>query len=216
MSISQEIRDAIRAARDAAATRPGDPFREVLDQVAVGLTDESVEARLASGPGGRWTLWLSPAYRPGKATPVLTVVIGPSHTEVLLQPNQSAANPEELAEILKRFVTTPDFLESLAAIAEVANQPVEGFLRVVPRSVSRDDLMVEVSPDQQKDIAGKLGQDITLSLRISDFPGAGTFKPDAAYKVLEAAGFSVSLSSVTRHDKGELRLIGHVARTVSP
>jgi hypothetical protein len=143
------------------------------------------------------------------------VVIGPSHAEVLLQPKQSAATPEELAEILKRFVTTPDFLESLAAIAELANQPVEGFLRVVPRSVSRDDLMVEVSPDQQKDIASRLGQDITLTLRISDFPGAGTFKPDATYKVLEAAGFSVSLSSVTRHDKGEWRLIGHVARTAS-
>lgn len=215
MSVSQEIRDAVRAAREAAVTQPGDPFKEVLDQVAIGLTDEFVEARFSSGPGGRWTLWLSPAYRPGRASPVLTVLIGHSNAEVLLQPKQSAATPEELAKILKRFVTMPEFIESLAAIAELVSQPVEGFLRVVPQSVSRDDLMVEVSPDQQKDIASGLGQDITISLCISGFPGAGTFKPDVTYKVLEAAGFSVSLSGVTLHDKGKLRLVGRVTRPAS-
>jgi hypothetical protein len=216
MSISQEIRDAIRAARTAAETRPDDPFKKVLDEVAVGLTDESVEARFTSGQGGRWTLWLSPVHRPGRPSAMLTVVIGPSGAEVLLQPKRSAAKPEELAEILKGFVTTPNFLESMAAIAELANQPVEGFLRVAPRTVSRDDLMLEVTPDQQRSIAGSVGSDITLSLRISDFPGAGTFKPEAGYRVLEAAGFSVTLAKdgVSQHDKGELRLIGRVGLTV--
>lgn len=215
MSISQEIRDAVRAARDAAETRPGDPFKQVLEEVAVGLSDESIEARLTSGSGGRWTLWLSPAHRPGRAAAMVTVVISSSGAEVLLHPKRTAAKPEELAEILKGLVTTPDFLESMAAIGALAQQPVEGFLRLSPRTVSREDLMVEVSPSQQSYIAENLGRDISLRLRIADLPGAGAFKPGARYKVLESGGFSITVSAdVTPHDSAELEIIGRVGLTV--
>jgi hypothetical protein len=75
MPIADEIREAVQAAKAASVTPPDNPFKRVLDEVAKGLTDESVEARFTSGPGGRWTLWLSPAHRPGRASAMVTVVI---------------------------------------------------------------------------------------------------------------------------------------------
>lgn len=217
MSISQQIRDAIRAARNKAKVPPGDPFKQVLDEVVAGLTDECVEARLTSGPGGRWTLWLSPAHRPGRAVAVLTVVLTASGAEVLLDPQRSATTPTELAEILKRFVTEPEFLETLEVLGELASQPVEGFLRVTPRTVSRDDVMVEISPAQQGEIARSVGTDIKLDVPVSSFPGAGTFSPGVKYTVLESGGFSISLSrDVTQSENGTLTLMGHVERVIPP
>ncbi|KYF48027.1 hypothetical protein BE08_19970 [Sorangium cellulosum] len=213
MSISQQIRDAIRAARTKAKVQPGDPFKQVLDEVVAGLTDELVEARLTSGPGGRWTLWLSPAHRPARAVAILTVVLTASGAEVLLDPKRSATTPDELAEILKRFVTEPEFLETLEVLGELASEPVEGFLRVTPRTVSRDDIMVEVSPALQGEIARAVGSDIKLDVAVSSFPGAGKFAPGVKYTVLESGGFSISLShDVTQSENGTLTLIGHVER----
>lgn len=215
MSIVQEIRDAVREARAASNTRPNDPFKAVLDQVAEGLSDESVEAGLTASPGGRWTLWLAPAFRPGKSTAMLDVIISATHAEVLLQRKLRAATPKRLAEILKKLVTTPEFLYSLAEIAELARQPVEGFLRVKTQSVSRDDLMVIISADQQRrEIADRLGQETSLTLQIADVSGAGTFKPDAPYKVLEAAGFAIWLSRPPRLVSNELHVTGRVELTV--
>jgi hypothetical protein len=148
---------------------------------------------------------------------MVTVVIGPAGAEVLLQPKRSAAEPAELAEILKGFVTMPEVLESLQAIADLVGQPVEGFLRVAPRTVTRDDLMLEVSPQEQRDIAEHAGADISLNLRVSDFPGAGKFKTEAAYRVLESAGYTVTLSEpVTKDEAGLLRITGRVQRTAQP
>lgn len=217
MPIADEIREAVQAAKAASVTPPDNPFRRILDEVAEGLTDESVKAQFTSGPGGRWTLWLSPAHRPGRAFPMVSVVISPTGAEVLLQPKRQAAKPAELAEILKGFVTMPEFLESLQVTADLVGQPVEGFLRVAPRTVTRDDLMLEVTPQQQRDIAEHAGADIELGLRVSNFPGAGKFKTEAAYKVLESAGYTVTLSEpVTKDEAGLLRITGRVQRTASP
>jgi hypothetical protein len=215
MPIADEIKEAIRAARAASTTPPGDPFKGVLDEVAVGLTDESVEARWAPGLGGRWTLWISPAYRPGRALPMLTVVIASARADVLLEPKQSADRPEELARILKGFVVKPEVLDSLEVQANLAGQPVEGFLRLAPKTVSREDLMLEVTPPQQREIAEHDGREITLRLRVSSFPGAGKLSTEATYQVLESAGYAVTLSGPVTQDAGLVSITGHVQRTAS-
>lgn len=210
-SRAREIREAVRAAQAASATRPDDPFKQVLDDVALGLTDEAVEARLTSGPGGRWTLWLAPAHRPGRAVAMLSVVISARGADVLLNPKQVATTPEQLADILRTHVTTPAFLESLQEISELAAQPVEGFLRMAPRTVSREDLMLEVPPEVQREIAQSVDKDVSIRLRIADFPGAGTFMAGTRYKVLESAGFSVTLSKeVAQAEDGSLQIVGRV------
>lgn len=147
---------------------------------------------------------------------MITVVIGPAGAEVLLQPKQRAAKPEELVKILKGFVTMPEVLETLQVISDLVEQPVEGFLRVEPRTmtVSRDDLLLEVPPEQQREIAKHADKDISLDLRIADFPGSGKFKPEAGYQVLESAGYTVKLSGpVTKTEAGLLRITGRVQRT---
>lgn len=215
MSIAQEIKDAIRVARAASETKQDDPFKRILDQVAEGLTDEAVEARFTPAPAGRWTLVLAPAHRPANAYPMVSVVLTPGRAEVLLDSKQVARTPEELLDILKNFVTTPELLESLKEVASLTNLPVEGYLRVEPKTVSREDLRLEVSPSQQRDdIAKRVGSATTLQLRITDSRGPGTFKPER-YKVLESAGFTVTLVGPppVARPNGLIEFSGCVSRT---
>jgi hypothetical protein len=213
MAIAEEIREAIKAAKAAYLTPTDNPFKTVLDEVAEGLTDESVEARFTPSPGSRWTLWVSPAYQPGRATPMLTLVIGHGVAEVLLDPKRSAANAAELTEILKGFVTTPEVLESLQSIADLTTLPVDGFLRVARQTVTRDDLMLEVSPEQQRQIGANIGKNVELNLQTSDLPGAGSFKSSASYEVMESAGYTIVLSEPVTMGDGRLRIVGRVERT---
>ena len=180
MSISQEIREAVQAARAASETPQGNPFKRVLEEVAQGLTDGPVEAGLRAAPGGRWTLWIAPVHRPGRAAAMLDVVISPGGAEVRLDHGQIARTPEELTTILKTFVTDSPFLETLQEIGEMSKLPVEGFLRMVPRTVSREDVMLEVPPEAQRQIAEGVGGEVSLALRIANFRGAGTFQRDGA------------------------------------
>jgi hypothetical protein len=213
MSISEEIREAIRAAKATPEASAGDPFKRILDEVAKGLSDGSVEARVVGAPGGRWTIWVSPAHRPGVSFSMPSVVLSAGKAEVIGQPRQTAATPAELADLLKGFVTTPTFLASLQEFAELASQPVEGFLRVEAKTVSRDDLLLEVAPEVQRQIAESVGRELTLQLPLAKLPFAGTFKRDVPYKVLEAAGYSVTLErDVALEANGTLRIVGRVRR----
>ena len=214
MPISDEIRAAIRAAPHAAQPAGTDPFNEVIAQGAEGISHDDVKAEVKSGIGPRWTLSLAPAYQPGRPAAMLQVVRTTSGVDVLTDPKQSADSPEHLAEILKSFVTGIAFLDSLDQLAALSKQPVEGYLRVVPRTVSRDDVLVEVPPEiQHREIAEKVGHPVTLVLKIADFPGAGTFKAKADYKVLESAGFVVQLTHTVEQGKDySLTLRGTVSR----
>jgi hypothetical protein len=105
----------------------------------------------------------------------------------------------------------------LQEIAELTKQPVEGFLRMVPRTVSREDLMLEVPPEVQREIAESVGREVSLVLRVAPFAGAGIFKPGARYQALESAGYSVALSKdVEEEPGGKLRIVGLVKPPQSP
>lgn len=215
-SRAEEFREAIRTARSALETAPNNPFKLVLEDVVAGLTDQSVEAHLAPGAGGRWTLALAPAHQPARSTSMLTVVITEKGAEVLSDPPRIATTPEQFTDIMRAYITTPAFLESLQAISELAAQPVEGYLRVAPNTVSREDLMLEVPPEVQRQIAQSVGQGIVVRLSIARFPGAGIFRSGTPYKVFESAGFSVFLSEiVTQDEAGNLHIAGRVARASS-
>jgi hypothetical protein len=214
MSISEEIRAAVRAAKAASEVSADDPFKRVLLEVAEGLTDGFVDARVVGGSGGFWSIQLSPVYRPGLSFSMLDVVLSDSRAEVLGRPPQAASTPQELTAILKRFVTTPTFVASLQELAELSTQPVEGFLRLVPQRISRDDLVLEVAPDAQRTIAEGVGRVLTLQLPLmAKLPFAGTFKSGVPYKVLEAAGYSVTLTQeVAAQEDGTLQIVGRVSR----
>jgi hypothetical protein len=218
MSISDEIRAAIRAAQQAARPSEDDPFKAVLDQAANGISNDDVKAEIRSELGPRWTLWLAPAYQPGRAAAMLEIVRTSTGVDVLPDPKQSADSPARLADILKSFVTSAAFLGSLEQLGEISKQPVEGYLRVAPGTVSRDDVILEVPPEiQRRDIAEKVGFPVTIVLRVANFPGTGTFNPNADYKVLESAGLVLGLTHpVERGKDSSLTLRGVVRDATTP
>jgi hypothetical protein len=212
MSLAQEIREAVAAAQAASKPAADDPYKRVLQEVAEGLTGPGVEARLDEKPSGRWTLVLAPAYQPGRGASMLDVRIGAQEATVYLDPPRVAHSPKELASILKQFVTMPPFLESLEEIARLSEQPVEGFLRIRPGTVSREDVMLEIPPETQKTIAGHRDAEVEIRARVASFRGAGTFQPEAGYVVLESAGFSIRLARAEQAG-GDITLQGRVERT---
>src|SRR5262249_28280505 len=147
---------------------------------------------------------------------VLSVVISAGRAEVLLDPKQVAKTSAELADILKNLVTTPAFLESLEDLVGLIQQPVDGFLRIAPRTMSRDDVMLVVPPDVQREIASRVDQEVSLRVRVSDFIGAGKFDAEAPYRTFESAGYCVALTKkVAPEDDGALRVIGRVSLSVA-
>ncbi len=208
---AEQFRDLVRTARANLETAPDNPYRQVLADVAEGLTDGFVEARVVQGTGGRFILQLAPAFRPGRAVAMLTVLVRSTSAEILLNTPRIAATPDELTEILKAYVTAPEFLESLQEIADLVKQPVEGYLKSRPGTVSHHDVMLEVSPEKQRNIAQSVGREITLNLPISTFPGAGKFSPKSNYRILDSAGFTITLSKdVVEQENGELLIVGRV------
>jgi hypothetical protein len=138
-------------------------------------------------------------------------VISGNSADVFLTKKATATSPDELAGILRDYVTTPPFLESLQEVAQLSSQSVEGFLRVAPGTVSRDDLMLEVPPDVQRQIANSVGKEVTLDLRLAPFPGAGQYRREAGYRSLESAGFTVTVATqVQEAEGGTLRIVGTV------
>lgn len=216
MSIAQDIRDAVQAARARSAATPDNGFLQVLKEVAEGLSDESVETTWVDGPGGRYTLRLAPAHQPSRASAILSVVISSASAEVLIDPKQVAQTPGELADILKKLVTLGPFLETLDVVAAQAKEPVEGFLRVRPRNISREDLMLEVPPDAQRKLAENVGGNVSLLLKVSSFPGAGVFTPGAGYTILESAGLVLELSKEAQQGpEGQIQIEGRVSEMPS-
>lgn len=212
---AEEFRTAVKTAIQAAKVAPNDPFLQVLQDLAQGIEDENIRAEITREEySGRLSLQIAPAYRPSRAVTMLVVLLRGPYVEVLLNPRQKAANPEELTNILKAYIGTPDFLESLQEIGRLVLEPVEGFLRSRPSTVSHRDVMLTVSPAQQKQIAENIGKEVSLSLPISTLPGAGKFDRSTQYKVLDSAGFSVELSTAPVEDKaGNLQIVGKVGKS---
>lgn len=209
MSVSDDIRKAIEAARPKAS--PTNPFAEVLKEVAKGISSDTVLATFSPRSGSRWTLRIAPAHQPANAQIMLEVVALPNRAEVLLDPKCEAQTPAQLAEILKEFVTIPEFIESLDIIGQRSQETVSGFLRVTRGSPSRDDVMVDVPPDVQKSIGTKKPDEaIACKLSVSSVPGAGKFRRRIRYTILESAGLFVDVHKAVARE-GHIELKGSKA-----
>lgn len=199
MSFADQVRAAVANAEGAADTEPAQRFRAVLDEFVAGLGALGVGARIQPGRDARkLTLYLYPAHRPARVKLMLTFFLDGDGIVVSGETSTSITSPDELQRWLLRYVQLPAFLESLGALREEAQLPVEARLRV-DRQASHavGDVVVAVSPeDQEKLDAVTKGSDVELEVERIEFHGNGPYVRGTAYMILESAGLLVGVDSV--------------------
>lgn len=209
MSFSDEIKAAIAKARSGVDPTQS-PFLRLLQEMASGVSSASdkVKCYVVDRKQHRYGLHLAPAYQPGRSNLVLMVRLIQGGIEVLGGSDQRFHSEFDFQKYLRDLAVDPVFLDSVAAVEDAADQPVEGFLRERLGHVSREDVMLEVSPDDQKTIATSGGQKITLQLPVANFPGAGVIKEGHAYGWLESAGLVLKVEEWHKEDDERVRVTG--------
>jgi hypothetical protein len=214
MSFADLIRQRVQAGLKSAEGQGG-PFVEVLNELAEGLRSDTVGAEISPGEArGRLYLTLWPRPLPARRHLMLAFWTTLDSLRVFTAPPRDFCDPTELREWLADFVTTPAFLESLAALSDIAGQPTEGYLRAsgVGR-LSHDDLIVEINAPAQRTLADQSdGKSVELLVTISTEPGAGSFDPNRRYVALELLGVRLDDFLVEALPTGGLRVRG-VKRT---
>jgi hypothetical protein len=190
MSFADLIRQRVQAGLKSAEAQAG-PFVEVLHELAEGLRSDTVDAAITTGSArGRLYLTLWPRPLPARRNLVLAFWVTPNSLRVFTAPPREFSDPSALREWLADFVTTPAFLENLAALGDIAEQPTEGYLRAAGVGrLSRDDLMVEISAPAQRALVDQAdGATVELIVAFSAESGAGSFDQKRKYVALESSG----------------------------
>jgi hypothetical protein len=147
--------------------------------------------------------------------PVLDVVPEYNGLELRLPAeNEVVSDPKKLTDVLETFLRET-LVDTIEEVSEWVALPVEGFLRVMARTTSRDDVMFEVPPDVQERLAKAVERndsDFDCELKIADFPGAGRVVRDTRYQVLESAGYGVEEPAVEEQPRGLFKVSGRPIR----
>lgn len=201
MSFADKVKNAVTAAEQAAETPPARLYRDVLDQLAHGLRELGVGARIdGSRDPRKFGLYLHAPYRPQRGSLMLSFFIDGDKVVVSGESPRTIESPEELERWLLDFVQLPAFVESVSTLREEADQPMEARLRVATGvAFTKGDLVVAVSPADQRLLAEAApGAEVTLDVARVEFPGNAPFADPPEYKVLDSAGLVVSIESAER------------------
>ena len=199
MSFAEQVQAAVASAEGAAHSEPALRFRAVLDEFETGLNGLGVGAHIRPGRDSRkLTLYLYPPHRPARGNLMLSFFLEGESIVVLSEGSTSLETPEALQQWLLRYVQLPAFVESLGALRQEAQVPVEARLRV-DRQASHavGDVVVAVSPEDQEklDVATK-GSDVELVVARIDFHSNGEYAEGTVYVLLDSAGLILSVESV--------------------
>jgi len=136
-----------------------------------------------------------PKYRRTNPMILLSFWIDGPRIHVLGEGKRELASVEDLEAFLDNFLDHSHFPETIDAYREIAQQPVQGFLRTRGAFQSApDDVLVLVSPEQQKNLATKApGELVIAEVEPKSFPGAGVYDPNTTYLALESAGFAINI-----------------------
>lgn len=208
-SFEEKVRERLAAVQKSAA-QPN-PFLQVLTDFAKGLTTPDVLAEVVHSDVDqrRAFLVLQPAHQPARRNPVVSFLVADTAVILLGGDQTPIQSPEDLEQRLLGLMESSALVESIGEVAALANSSVEGYLRhVATGDVSRDDVLVDVAPDQQAALdAAASGAAVKIVVRPSSFPGAGKFDPQKQPVALESAGLVLEQLSVTAHG-GELHISG--------
>jgi hypothetical protein len=195
----REFSFAEEIARIAAPTpSPRIPRMRLLDvwnQFADGLRQTGIGADVRpSEDGTRYHLVLWPAHRPGWRTLTLTFRVTPTSVLIFQSGTTPLESPEELANWLREFAGGDNFQSTLQALREQAEEPVEARLMVQ----GAPDLLVQVSPETQRQIATATAEDITMTVELEE----GDPIPDQdAIRALDSAGLKLQVVRAQARDR---------------
>jgi len=130
LSFAELIKTAIKAAENAGDTEPARRYLAVLDELAKGLAELGVGARIQPlRDPRRVALYLYPSYRPGRGSHMLIFSFDRDAIVVSGEQSTRLETPEALQSWLIDFVKLPTFIESLRVLRGMAEDPVEARLR---------------------------------------------------------------------------------------
>lgn len=151
MSFADLIRQRVQTGLQGTAVG-GEPFLNVLHELAEGLTSDRVGAAITrGGVRGRYYLTLWPHTLPARRQLMLSFWVSTRSIRVFVEPPMEFDDADTLGKWLADFVTSPAFLESLEILGEETRLPAQAYLRAHSTSqLSREDVIVEITPDVQK------------------------------------------------------------------
>ncbi len=157
-------------------------FLEMWEQFAEGLRRTAIGADVRlSEDGTRYHLVLCPPHRPAWRTLMLTFQLTPTSVLIFQKETTTLRSPEELASWLRSFAGGAEFQNTLQALREQAEEPVEA--RLVLQGAP--DLLVEISPDGQRQLATATTEVLSIILDLD----AGDPLPDqGTIRALSSAG----------------------------
>jgi hypothetical protein len=201
MSFAAKVKNTVEAAEHAAETDPARAYRAVLEQLAEGLTELGVGARISGSRDPRKLgLFLHALYRPQRGSLMLSFFLDGDKIIVSGESPKTIGSPEELERWLLEFVKLPAFVESISTLREEAEQPMEARLRVATGvTYAKGDLVVAVDPVDQKKLAEAAeGAEVHLDVARIEFPGNAQFADPPEYRVLDSAGLVLNIESSER------------------
>lgn len=217
MTFKDEIRQAVAQARSKSVD-PGNPYAQVLDDVAEALSTDAVVAEVSAAPHSsqRRTLTLYPRFRPAFRSNMLVCLIEKDSVTILSEDRRRLSSREDFEQYLKGFVHSDEFLTSLSEFERQYAAPVEAYLRVYdPRRISRDDVLLIVSTDDQQRLSdAKEDETVELILEPGKL-GAGHYKPNVVYQYFNSAGIYLKVESTEANPDGRIRVKGRRTSAVA-
>jgi hypothetical protein len=170
-------------------------FLTVWNEFAQGLRKSGIGADVRrSDDGTRYHLVLWPAHRPAWRTMMLTFQMVGAEVRIFQQGTTPLKSPEELAEWLRDFASGASFQDTLQALREKEDEPVEARLVVE----GAPDLLVLVPKDNQRELAEGAAGDLMLTITLEE--GDTTPNPKNI-RLLRSAGIEINVASAALHGR---------------
>jgi hypothetical protein len=213
MSFASKVKAAVTTATAGSETNAGQRYRTVLDELATGLQELGIGARIeGSRDPRRLGLYLHAPYRPQSGSLMLSFFLAGDDLIVSGESPETMKSAEDLERWLLEFVKLPAFVESIRTLREAAERPVEARLRVATGvTYAQGDVVVAVDPVDQKTLFEAAdGAEVPLDVTRVEFPGNAQFADTPEYKVLDSSGLVLNIESCARVGE-KLRIKGRRA-----
>ncbi len=194
MKFAERVKNTVRSVESSVDGEAAKRYRDVLDELCVGLRELGVGARITSENDPRkWHLYMHPLHQPNRGSSMLRFFLDRSEMVISGETTTQLKSREEFEAWLLDFLKNPEFIESMRLFRDAANEPVEARLRVNERmTYAQGDIVVVVTPsDQQKLATAQQGEQLTINVEILQFPGNGKFDENIHHKILDSAGIKL-------------------------
>jgi hypothetical protein len=198
-SFADQIAGTISAAEHALITPASRQYRDLLNELATGLSTQGVGAHISrSADPRRLGLYLHPRYRPARGSLMLSFFLDGEEIVAAGAVPKRLGDVQELKQFLLNFVTIPAFLESMETLRAMEKESVEARLGVsADRAFAVGDVIVAVAAKDQEHFAqAEVGTETTIEVSRVSFPGNAAWAKDRRYQVLDSAGIVARIGRI--------------------